>query len=201
MTARLAFTGVSCQRGGRTLFEGLSFDLPAGAAAQVRGPNGIGKSSLIRIAAGLLRTATGTVRCEGACALLAERDGLDAERTVAAALLFWAAMDGLANPHGRVRHALTATDTAGLADVPVRMLSTGQRRRIGFARVLASGAAVWLLDEPANGLDAAAVTRIEALIADHRATGGIVLAATHIPLAMPGAVAIDLDTIGRGKAA
>lgn len=192
MSARLAFDGVACARRGRTLFEGLSFTLEAGEALLVTGPNGAGKSSLIRVAAGLLPPAAGIVRHDGARALLAEAVALDGERSVAAALGFWARLDDRPAPEARVAAALDALDLAALSDVPVRLLSTGQRRRVGFARVLASEAMIWLLDEPANGLDAAAVARLEALVADHRARGGIALVATHQPLALADAREIRL---------
>lgn len=189
----LAFRDVACVRGGRVLFEGLSFVLGAGEAAVVAGPNGVGKSSLIRIAAGLLAPASGDVAVEGNRALLAEAAALDPERTVADALGFWAALDDAPDPRARVTAALSDIELTHLADIPVRLLSTGQRRRIAFARVLASGAPIWLLDEPANGLDAAATARLEALIARHRAGGGIALVATHLPLAIPGAQEIALE--------
>ena len=187
MSARLAFDRVACARRGRTLFEDISFTLEPGEALAVTGPNGVGKSSLIRIAAGLLPPAAGSVTHEGARALLAEAAALDGERSVSAALGFWARLDGPPAPDARVADALDALDLTTLADVPVRLLSTGQRRRVGFARVLASEAEIWLLDEPANGLDTAAVTRLEALIATHRARGGIALVATHQSLALSNA--------------
>ncbi|MFT3976030.1 MAG: heme ABC exporter ATP-binding protein CcmA [Sphingomonas bacterium] len=184
MSAHLAFEAVACARRGRTLFEHLSFALGAGEALVVSGPNGVGKSSLIRVAAGLLSPVAGSVAHEGARALLAEAPALDAERNVADALAFWARLDAQPDAPARVARALEALELAPLADVPVRLLSTGQRRRVGFARVLASGADIWLLDEPANGLDSAAVARLEERIASHRAHGGIALIATHQPLAL-----------------
>ena len=189
MSAALAFDRVSCARGGRTLFAGLSFALAAGAAALVTGPNGVGKSSLVRLAAGLLRPAEGEVVTSGDRALLTEASALDGDVSLAAALDFWARIDR--RPEA-TQAALAAFELTRLATIPVRLLSTGQRRRAGLARVAASGAAVWLLDEPANGLDAAAVTLLEAAIAQHRARGGIVLVATHLPLALPAAQHIDL---------
>jgi len=187
----LIFNGVSCARGGRVLFEDLSFAIAPGGALIVNGPNGVGKSSLIRVAAGLLRPVVGSV--EGpARALMAEASALDTELRLARALRFWATLDDGADPHGRVSRAIEATQLSPLADVPVRLLSTGRRRRAALARVVASGAPAWLLDEPANGLDDASVGTLETLIAGHRAGGGIVLIATHLPVDVPGAQSIVL---------
>lgn len=184
VTARLVLDAVACVRAGRTLFERLSLTLEPGGAALVTGPNGAGKSSLIRVAAGLLPPTEGRVEAEGGCALLAEAAALDPELPVASALRFWAGLDGRRDA---IEAALDAVGLAQLAPVPVRMLSTGQRRRIGIARVVASGAPIWLLDEPANGLDQAAIERLAALIARHRMDGGIALVATHLPIALPDA--------------
>ena len=185
----LAFEHVSGARGGRVLFEGLSFALGPGDAALVTGPNGAGKSTLVRIAAGLLAPVAGRVAVEGDRALLTEAHALDPELPLARAAGFWAAMDGRREAVGPV---LAALDLEAFAQVPVRLLSTGLRRRAAMARVIASGAGIWLLDEPANGLDTAAVARLETVIAQHRAGGGAVLVATHLPLALPGAFALEL---------
>lgn len=171
------------------LFAGLTIALGAGEAALVTGPNGAGKSSLVRIAAGLLAPASGRVTIAGERALLTEASALDADVTLARALGFWAAID---RRRDQVAGALAALDLQALAEVPVRLLSTGQRRRAGLARVVASGVGVWLLDEPANGLDDASVALLERLIARHRRGGGTALVATHLPLDLPGARTLTL---------
>ncbi|WP_425228052.1 heme ABC exporter ATP-binding protein CcmA [Sphingomonas sp.] len=189
--AALTFADVALVRGGRVLAERVSFALRPGDAAVVTGPNGAGKSTLIRVAAGLLRAGAGTVEREGAVALLGEGHALDGERRLRDALDFWAKLDG-----GEA--ALAAVGLAALGEVPVRLLSTGQRRRAGLARMAASGADLWLLDEPANGLDTDGVTMLEGLIGRHRAAGGAVLMATHQPLAVPSAFGLRLP--GEGAA-
>ena len=183
----LALEGVACLRGGRLLFEGLDLALAPGDAALVTGPNGVGKSSLIRICAGLLRASAGSVARTGAIALADERAALDERLTLGQALGFWARLDGVRAEAGMERMGLGA-----LSAVPVRMLSTGQRKRASLARVVASGAALWLLDEPANGLDTEGQERLAAAMAAHRAAGGAVLAASHQPLGLTGAKSVPL---------
>jgi len=178
----LALDAVACVRGGRLLFEGLSLGLAPGEAALVTGPNGVGKSSLIRLAAGLLRPATGTAR-RAEAALADEHPALDERQRLGAALAFWV---------GEIAPGVEAMGLGHLLDVPVRMLSSGQRKRAALARVVASGAPLWLLDEPGNGLDADGAARLEAAMAAHRAAGGAILAATHQPLALPGAKPVAL---------
>ncbi len=187
--AGLLFDGVACARGGRTLFAAMTFALRPGSAAVVSGPNGAGKSSLLRLAAGLLVATEGRIERMGAVSLADESLALDARLPLARALGFWAEID---DAHMRLPPALAATGIAHLAAVPVRMLSTGQRKRASLARVIASGAPIWLLDEPANGLDSAGLAMLEQAIADHRAQGGIILAATHMPIAIPEAIALSI---------
>ena len=169
MSALLRFESVACVRGGRLLFEGLDLALEPGEALHLTGPNGSGKSSLIRLAAGLLKPAAGRIEA-AAVALADEHLALDRERSLDAALRFW---------DGDVAAALTAFGIEHLAPVPVRLLSTGQARKARLARVLASNARLWLLDEPLNGLDADGVERLTAAIAAHRSGGGAVIAASH----------------------
>lgn len=177
----LRMENVACWRGGRLLFEGLNLQLEPGEAVWVEGPNGTGKSSLLRLAAGLLRPLAGSIEAAPA-ALADERHALDPELALRQALHFWAGLDGRGEAVGE---ALKALDLSALAEVPVRLLSTGQLRRAALARVQASGAPLWLLDEPANGLDTAALVRLGSMIEAHVASGGAILAASHQPL--PGA--------------
>jgi heme exporter protein A len=183
----LQLENVACVRGGRLLFDGLGLTLGPGEAALVTGPNGAGKSSLIRIAAGLLRATAGRVGKGGAAALADEALALDERLPLGRALAFWARLDGVDAAAG-----MGPMGIAHLAAVPVRMLSTGQRKRAMLARVVASGAPLWLLDEPANGLDAEGVERLTGLVGDHRRRGGAVLAASHQPLGIADAHMVPL---------
>lgn len=172
------------------MFERLSFTLGPGEAGLVTGPNGAGKSSLLRLAAGLLRAAAGEIAHFGGTALAAEQAALDGDATLADALGFWARLDGVGP--AEVERALDAMALGSLAPVPVRLLSTGQRKRATLARVIAGRAAIWLLDEPGNGLDTASLERLSAAMAAHRAGGGIILTATHQPLGLDDARQIAL---------
>ena len=179
MKPLLRLEGVTLRRGGRLLFEGLDLKLGPGEALQVTGPNGSGKTSLIRLAAGLLRAESGRVE-RTALALSDEALALDRELSLGKALRFWARLGGSAD---RLGGAMDALGLTGLAEMPVRLLSSGQAKRATLARVAASSAKLWLLDEPLNGLDAEGSGRLDALIAGHRASGGAVLAASHATLA------------------
>ena len=186
----IACEGLACLRGDRLLWRGVSLRIGSGEALHVTGANGIGKSSLIRILAGLLPPAAGTVERSGRTALVDEAHALDRELSVARALLFWAGIDE--RPAEAIPAALNRLGIAHLHDVPVRFLSTGQRKRAALARLLVSEAPLWLLDEPGNGLDRDGLTLLEGLIAEHRAGGGAVLLASHLPLAMTGSSGMDL---------
>lgn len=180
--ALLRLSGVACMRGGRMLLRGIDLELEAGQSAMLRGPNGTGKSSLIRVAAGLLPAYEGVVEREGGVALCDENLALDGDLPLARALGFWTKVDRASSQ--ALKGALDAMGLARLDEIPVRMLSTGQRKRAMLARVLASGAAIWMLDEPANGLDADSQQLLGEAIEAHLHRGGIVLAASHQPLSM-----------------
>jgi heme exporter protein A len=180
----LIISDLACRRGDRLLFEGVSFRVDPGGALHLEGPNGSGKSSLMRILAGLLPAAAGLVSGSGVRGFLGHDVALKPRQRLGAELAHWARLDdGLA----RLPAAMAAMNVAALADVPCRHLSSGQRRRAGLARVLASGAELWLLDEPTAGLDSASAALLAAAMAAHRAGGGMVVAAVHgdIGLANP----------------
>jgi heme exporter protein A len=162
-------------RGGRLLFEGLDLELGPGEALHVTGPNGSGKSSLIRLAAGLLLPAAGRVHRKAKVALADEHLALDRELPLRKALRIWL-------PYYPLDAGLEIMGIERLAQVPVRLLSTGQSRKARLARVVASDAKIWLLDEPLNGLDAEGSERLAIVINSHRRMGGAVLAASHQPL-------------------
>lgn len=188
--AALRLSGIACARGGRLLFRGVDLTLEPGGSALLKGPNGVGKSSLMRICAGLLRASAGTIERQGRIALADERLALDMEQPLHAALGFWARMDGA--EAAALDRALEALALERLAQLPVRMLSTGQRKRAALARVMASGAPIWLLDEPGNGLDDASLALLGAAVAGHLAGGGILVAASHQPLPLAAPVVMAL---------
>lgn len=180
--ARLIATDLACCRGERLLFRGLSFTLEAGQALEVAGPNGTGKSSLLRMLAGLLRPWAGKVVRTGEVALLDERLALDGDLPLGGALRTWERIDG--SRYGP--EAARALGLDALLDVPVRFLSTGQRKRAAILMSNARAAGLWLLDEPLNGLDAQASADFHGHVADYLGRGGIAIVASHQPFAVPG---------------
>ena len=185
----LQASGLAAFRGERLVFRDLDFAVGAGGALLLTGPNGSGKSTLLRLLAGLLRPAAGTLTWDGADALadlptharrvayVGHQDAVKPGLTAAENLRFAARLSG-----GNVRDALAAVGLEELADLPGRMLSAGQRRRLALARLALSEAPLWLLDEPTLGLDAVSVERFGAMLEAHRAGDGMVIAATHLPL-------------------
>ena len=196
MTGTTRFEGedLTCIRGERMVFAGLSFAVAPGDALVLRGPNGSGKSSLLRLAAGLLAPARGTLRWhDGAVGdnrdahndrlvYVGHHDAVKPVLTVAENLFFWARLD---SAEDAVDGALARAGLSELATVPAQFLSAGQRRRLNLARLYLRPAALWLLDEPSVGLDRDSLTALEAGLRDHRAQGGIVMIATHTEIALP----------------
>jgi heme exporter protein A len=192
---RLIADGISASRGGEAVFEGIGFDLGEGDALVVTGPNGSGKSTLLRVIAGLLPLLSGRVEMSGsgeafptaasACHYLGHLNGMKPPLTVAENLGFWQSF--LGSPRLSIEDVLSAVDLGGLGHLPYAILSTGQKRRASIARLLASHRPVWLLDEPTAGLDSASEAGFTALVKGHLTAGGIVVAATHLPLGLEGA--------------
>lgn len=198
--AGLSGRELACMRGGRTVFAKLDFGFAPGDLVVLRGPNGAGKSSLLRVLAGLVAPAAGTLAWHGAdiaedpaghrarLQYVGHLDALKANLTAREHLRFHAALRdmGARDVGGRdveghhIAHALDMFGLAKLADRPARFLSQGQKRRVALARLCVAPAALWLLDEPTNGLDAEGVACLAAAIADKREGGGIVVAATHL---------------------
>jgi len=187
-------TALACRRAGREIFRDLDLDVRGGEALVLRGPNGSGKSTLLRVLAGLLEPAGGALALAGAADggpgyhYIGHADPLKPGLTVEENLAFSSALTGA----GDVEAGLRAFALTRLADAPARQLSSGQRRRLTLARLAAVAKPIWLLDEPAVGLDAANRERLEALIEAHRAAGGAVLAATHGDIAIADAALLEL---------
>jgi heme exporter protein A len=199
---RLLASDLTCIRGGRTVFSGLSFAVGAGEALLVSGPNGAGKSSLLRLVAGLVRIASGQLALEGGdgdaplgeqAHYLGHQDALKPALTVAENLDFWARyLDGGA----ATAPALAAMGLGGIAHLPAAYLSAGQRRRLSIARLVAVERPLWLLDEPTAALDTAAQAMLAELMRSHLASGGMILAATHGPIGLDGAQELRLGDVG-----
>ncbi|MCR9180417.1 MAG: heme ABC exporter ATP-binding protein CcmA [Erythrobacteraceae bacterium] len=184
---------LACRRGDRLLFRRLGFALQAGAACHVTGANGAGKTTLIRALAGLTMPYAGEVRREGALGLLEERTGLDPDLPLGRALAFWFALDGVVE----VEAIMARLRLDALAEVPVRYLSTGQKKRAALARMVGQQAPIWLLDEPLSGLDTASQGLVSALVREHCTGGGIALIASHQPLDVPGMTSFAIEDFAR----
>jgi heme exporter protein A len=192
-TPSLQVTDLACRRGGRRVFEHLSFSLRGGELLALTGRNGSGKTTLLRALASLGRADAGTIVWQDAdIAWLGHLDGLKGDLTVAENIDVAERLRGVAPDRARVEAALASFDLVALATRPVRTLSAGQRRRTALARVAASRANTWLLDEPFNALDAASQEALRKVLTQHLASGGLAIAATHVSLDMPGARTLEL---------
>jgi heme exporter protein A len=189
--SRLTVTDLACARGGVPVLSGLSFALGPGEALILRGPNGSGKTTLLRTLAGLQPPLAGRIEAEPeSLAYAAHADGLKPTLTVAENLDFWAAVyGGRASPES----AMAAFEITGLAGRWAHDLSAGQKRRLSLARLLVTGRAIWLLDEPTVSLDTAAVALFAAAVRAHLAGGGAAVIATHIGLGLEGSATLDVS--------
>ncbi len=193
MTGGLTVAAVSAFRGERLVLDHVGFTVQAGGALLLLGPNGAGKSTLLRVIAGLCRHEAGRISYDGSDDLsgkvgyIGHQDAIKPGLTAAENLAFASALSGRPVPP-----ALAALDLAPLAALPARMLSAGQKRRLALARLIVTGAPLWLLDEPTLGLDTASVARFGLVLAEHRSQGGIVIAATHLPLPLDAPASLTL---------
>lgn len=201
----LDVSDLACRRGGRKVFDGLSFGLGAGELLVLTGRNGSGKTTLLRALALLIRPEAGAIRWQGAevtadletwrakLAWLGHLDGLKGDLSVRENLLIAERLRGISDAEDRLDAALAAFDLSSLATRLVRTLSAGQRRRAALARVVLSQAPLWLLDEPLNALDAPAQAAFRGTLGRHLEAGGLAIAATHADLGMPGARLMNLS--------
>jgi len=194
---QLTATGLRCERGGRTVFRGVSLTLGSGELMQLTGPNGSGKSSLLRLIAGLNEAMEGSLTLDGGepdlgigqqAHYIAHQEAVKTALSVEENLAFWRDFLG----GGDVEVALEAFDLARLSAFPAGLLSAGQKRRLALARLALVPRVLWLLDEPTVGLDTASQSRLAVIMRDHAEQGGMIIAATHVPLGLEPTARLDL---------
>ncbi|MBI1260389.1 MAG: heme ABC exporter ATP-binding protein CcmA [Rhizobiales bacterium] len=199
----LTITDLACERGARRVFDGLSLSLEGGEALVLTGPNGVGKSSLLRQIAGLVEVSSGSISLAPAdedhpmaarLHYVGHLDALKPAMSVHETARFWADFYGGA---ADVMPALDAFDLVPLATLPVAYLSAGQKRRLGLSRLLLASRVLWLLDEPTVGLDTASIERLKGLMEAHLEGGGMIMAATHLDLGLAQARHFNLADVAR----
>ena len=198
---RLIAQKLCIDRGGRRIVQGADFSLSDGEALVVAGPNGAGKSTLLRAIAGLLPLVSGSLTLDGEAGDVASSlhyvghsEGMKPALTVRENLEFWGAFLARGATGRTPGEALDSFGLAHVLDIPAGYLSAGQKRRAALARLLVAPRPIWLLDEPTTALDVRAQAALATVMAQHRATGGMILAATHAPLGLEGAAELRLGT-------
>lgn len=209
LPVQLVADNLVIERGGRVIVDGVSFRATGGEALLLTGPNGAGKTTLLRALAGFLPLAGGAIRVEPAVDdhtraeqvhAIGHANAVKAHLTVAENLQFWARfLGGDLGADARVEAAMDAFALADLAEFPASYLSAGQKRRVGLARLLAAPRPIWLLDEPTVSLDAASTARLAEVVNHHSGAGGIVIAATHLPLGLERTRDLRLQRGGKGS--
>ena len=201
----LELSNLACRRGGRLLFSGMDLSLTEGDAALITGPNGSGKSSLLRVIAGLIQPLQGQIHWEGQNAVkfsdnfrsairyVGHSDGLQPVLSVLENLKYWSQLYGSSQDLEKLNRGLESVGLFDLSELPARVLSAGQRRRLALAKAIATDGRLWLFDEPTVALDRQSVNRIETAISEFRASGGIVIASTNAPLNLSDCKALNIS--------
>jgi heme exporter protein A len=197
---QLVADNIACVRGGREVFAGLNFSVGSGEALLVTGRNGAGKSSLLRVIAGLVRPSGGRLDLDGGtdasigeqAHYLGHQDAVKPALSVLENLSFWADYLGA---RGNPMTALKTVDLGALADLPAAYLSAGQKRRLSIARLLAVKRPIWLLDEPTSALDAPSQAMLAKVMQAHLRGRGLIVAATHGTIGLPHARQLRLGRV------
>lgn len=190
-SSKIELRGVACARGGREIFRNVNVQLHPGGALVVQGANGCGKTSLLRMLSGMLKPARGEIQLDTTACYLGHENALSKRSSARANLEFWAKFLDASNES--LEKGIEYFRLNPLLPTPVANLSLGQCRRVALVRLCLTPAKMWLLDEPASGLDAQALESLGALMASHRESGGMVVAASHVPLPLKNAATLQLD--------